>query len=407
MGNKVTKENQNNQIITNTSISYDPVRYNNEVKDKSQPQKLKTLEVEEVINSTPKIQEPPKINQMEGFQELPKVPSVLPSIPPPINSDDQDKVDLIPILEAEIKAEEKIIEEEKEPEQIVPEPIVEENEENEEKDVVVVSIQTPEVPIGDSPVISSEEIDLEETKINIENVELPEEPTIEEIKQEQEPIDVPNVFTRERLQTRAEAELLNLFAKNPINLDDANAPQPYAKDDGLSPIAEHYQDLPKKSRKGTLSKKFFATFSRKKSRKIQNGEDPFTSPPLTSNKEDKLSIPPVAGELPITLENNNNNNFMNDPVPGTMKKKKYHTISYKMATIRKKLFAEEKKIIEEEMEKAEKEDAEAAEKKEEVKKKKSFFSSHEFAHYGAMVSKEIGHVFMLSSPSGYAYSPYI
>eukprot|EP01133_Synstelium_polycarpum_P001151 gene1151-1316_t len=221
-----------------------------------------------------------------------------------------------------------------------------------------------------------------------------EEPLVvnESVKLESNQVNefIPLPFEKERRMTRAEVELLNIFATSPTSISDI----PEYTDNNQMDESFYSQDLPKKSGKTTLRKKFYNTFSRKRSAKAA---DTMYGGEFATEKAGPSSAP-------VSPMNSG------DAIPNRPPKKntKYNTISMKMSTFRKKFYttmAEEEANSRENTEASGSQTVDEAEKeeKEPKPKKKSFFSSDEFFNMGHLVSREVGHVFLMTGHGTYHF----
>ncbi|KAM9991074.1 hypothetical protein ACTFIY_007101 [Dictyostelium cf. discoideum] len=231
---------------------------------------------------------------------------------------------------------------------------------------------------------------------------------------------------RERFQTKAEAELLNLFNKTPIidttdsptsssvgvNQQQQNYEEMIAAADYFNTTGYYsYKDVPKNQKSQTLSKRFFNTLTRKKSMKNSsiNGFNTISKSQTTGSLNSKLSGADITDEdernvasssstvfpTNTTSSSNDDINLNRNGKPFT----KYSTVSMKMSTFRKKLFTSQQDLHSPNVTEA----SDIEEKKEEEKpKKKKFFNSQEISNLGSMFTREMGHVFLLS-PSGPSY----
>ncbi|KAN0040296.1 hypothetical protein ACTA71_012186 [Dictyostelium dimigraforme] len=259
---------------------------------------------------------------------------------------------------------------------------------------------------------------------------LPPPPPPQEEEEEEDEEQQQHQIKRERFQTKAEAELLNLFNKTPI-INTITTDSPTSSSVGVNQQQQNYEemiaadyfnnsgyysykDVPKNQKSQTLSKRFFNTLTRKKSSSMKNssmnGFNTISKSQTTGSLNSKLSGANVTDEderniassssavFPTTTTTSSSNDDINlnrNGKPFT----KYSTVSMKMSTFRKKLFTSQQDLHSPNVTEA----SDIQEKKDDEKpKKKKFFNSHEFSNLGSMFTREMGHVFLLS-PSGPGY----
>ncbi|KYQ93751.1 hypothetical protein DLAC_05141 [Tieghemostelium lacteum] len=337
---------------------------------------------------------------------LPKVPS-LPNVPPPGQSLKDDDYQL-PIKVEHL------------------------NEETNEKEELP---KTPDVPVGDSPIISSEDTKFEiqdnesmekpqivEVK-EIENEKVIEDNLVEEIQEGREEekqiiesnIDEGNtskqdeMVNKERSNTiadnKAEADLLGLFTSEPITIVSPTISSVNgASTPTTQPSTCSGNKPPRPTRKNTIGKKLYNTFTRKRSGKVQKEmeEQEIDDSKLPMHPQ-SLKHSSTANELKyIEATSETAQPVIRDGTQtlGRNKKQtKYNTISMKFGTFRKKLFnltpEEEAELREKDADNSSVGDDD--EIIEEKKKKKSLLSSLQNLNFG---TREFGHVFMFSAPGG-------
>ncbi|KAM9977554.1 hypothetical protein ACTFIR_011421 [Dictyostelium discoideum] len=258
-----------------------------------------------------------------------------------------------------------------------------------------------------------------------QELSLPPPPPPQQEEEEQHQHQHQHHIKRERFQTKAEAELLNLFNKTPIidttdsptssssvgvNQQQQNYEELIAADFFNNTGYYSYKDVPKNQKSQTLSKRFFNTLTRKKSMKnsSMNGFNTISKSQTTGSLNSKLSGADMTDEDERNIASSSSTVFptnatsSNDDINLNRNGKpftKYSTVSMKMSTFRKKLFTSQQDLHSPNVTEA----SDIEEKKEDEKpKKKKFFNSQEISNLGSMFTREMGHVFLLS-PSGPSY----